>query len=376
MSKPTDKPEDDAVSNDVADILGFGSEGAEQSWEDSDGDDGLEIDDGQAEEIRHIFLTTLPQYLEPVEQMLHQIFDEAAGANAETRNAVVATLTSLSEAASRIGVDEIYDRLSQMCDQIAGLDDDNEQGSTQAKKNILSALDEVKLIAAGDEVPDVEQSNAAGSHTIVSALSNVSGLDESVLGRLTSAGLLTVDQLLMADPDEVVAVSGLDSEVVATILASLADSTSPSAKTNVVQLAVAPESLRKQLSRNREQQTTSETALAEARAEVQSLRQRLCELRDALAAAKSRQDQLYETLPQLRAKASESVAALKDARAARREFADRHSDTERAVSAREQRILDLRSERKAAIEERQQLDREVAGLVAKVRRILDNAIRG
>ena len=46
-----------------------------EGYEDEGGADGLELDDQQANEIRNIFLTTLPQYLEPVEEMLDQLFE-------------------------------------------------------------------------------------------------------------------------------------------------------------------------------------------------------------------------------------------------------------------------------------------------------------
>jgi hypothetical protein len=401
MSTSSDKPappdddaiesESDAMSDDLADIFGLETdEGSEQSWEAQDGDDDggdLEIDDGQAEEIRDIFLTTLPQYLEPVEQMLGQIFDDSDTANAETRNAVVATMTSLSAAASRIGFDDIFDRLSVMSDRVDGIEDVPDDELAVARERIFAELEEIKHIAAGVHGQPVDDSDGDGSRTIVSALRDIDHVDQSVLGRLTSAGLLTVDQLLMADPDEIVAVSGLGSDVVAAILGSLGGSKKSARKratpraaadseANVLELAVGPEALRGQLERSHSKKTASEASLAAARAEVQRLRQRLPELRDELGAAEDRRAQLDEAMSQLRAKTAQRIDDLENARAARREIAGKHSAAEQAVDAQRRRLLELRAEREAAVDERRRLDTEVAGLVERVRRMLDNAIRG
>ena len=78
----------------------------------------VELDSFQAKEIRTIFFTTLPEYLEPVEQMIEQLLDPA-GAAPEVRDPLCATLSSISQAAARIGIDEVPALLDRMRGRIA-----------------------------------------------------------------------------------------------------------------------------------------------------------------------------------------------------------------------------------------------------------------
>ena len=77
--------------NDVDDFLPVETDGVD------DEASGLEMDREQSEEIEQVFLSTLPQYLEPVEQMVNELFSADSGGE-ETHQALTATLASLSAA--------------------------------------------------------------------------------------------------------------------------------------------------------------------------------------------------------------------------------------------------------------------------------------
>jgi len=364
--------------DDLSDIFGMEADAADdfRVWEGDEGadaDSGLEIDDAQAEEIRSIFLTTLPQYLEPVEQMLDQVFDGDGGGD-DTRQALVATLTSLDAAAARIGLEEIVERLKRIADRVQLLDEIPDDRGT-ARRAIFADLAELRrLTGAADRAA---ASDDAGSRTILSVLRAVGRADETVLSRLTSAGLVTVDQLLMARPDEITAVSGLDRATVDRLLADVARSVTPADEANnVVELSTDGGALRAHLERKRRRQADAEAALAELRDEVQMLRRRLPELRAELASAEDRRDDLREALSRVRERIADSTRELDEALAARREVAGRHATAEETTTARETRVRQLRRERQAAIEERAELERDVASLVDRVQRMLEHTIRG
>ena len=172
--------------------------------------DGLELDESQAREIRHVFLTTLPQYLEPVEQMLEQLL--ADGADAGVLDALETTLSSIGAAAARLGIEDICDALEIIGEQVTQL---HEQGwsDPELRRAVMASLRRIERIAAGTvgdsialegELPEKKR-----GETLVTAFRDIEGIDPSALQRLTAAGIVSVDQLQMARPHEIVAVSGL-----------------------------------------------------------------------------------------------------------------------------------------------------------------------
>ncbi len=74
-------------------------------------------------DIERVFLASLPQYLEPVEHMIDQLFAGRAGDNGDGWQALAATLSSLRAAASRIGANHAavgLDRMAELADRAAG----------------------------------------------------------------------------------------------------------------------------------------------------------------------------------------------------------------------------------------------------------------
>jgi hypothetical protein len=108
-----------------------------------DAGDGLEIDARQSEEIRRIFGTTLPQYLEPVEEMVQQILTEKPAE--ETVDALLGTLSSLGQAASRVGFEEVVVQLERFRETVAGLGEELDGPVAREKREgILGGLLDLK----------------------------------------------------------------------------------------------------------------------------------------------------------------------------------------------------------------------------------------
>jgi hypothetical protein len=356
-----------------------GDDGGILSWGDHDGPDadlaGLEMGEDQAEEIKRIFLVTLPQYLEPVEQMVDQLFAGSAGESGDGWQALSATLSSLAAAASRIGFEEIMVRLQRM----GALVDRAGGGGAPAdlRGQLLAELAGIRAIAT---TAAPEAAPKAGGQTVVAALRGVGGVDDTVLRRLTTAGLVTVDQLLMADTDEVVAVTGLDVAVVERVLDALSRRELPAPAgdapaENVVEMQLGEEALRTQLGRKLHAQVELEAEIEELRAEVAQLRTRAAELNAQLEALAPERTELDRALGRAGEREAQAAAHLRALRGQREHLAGRLAAAQEGIGAQERRILELRRTQQKMVEEETRFDREVTGIVKRVERMLRTALR-
>jgi hypothetical protein len=360
----------------------------EEDGHDENDESGLALDDAQAEEIRRVFLTTLPQYLEPVEQMVEQLFT-SEHADEDTRKALDTTLSSIADAASRIGVDEIRGGVTRIREELAQLDDESHPPRARIREEILAAVEEIKGIASGTGEPAAKVREGPGSQTIFKALEGLEGIDRSVLQQMTAAGLVTVDQLTMARPDEIVAVTGLDESVVQKILASLLDAEAPPRQeaeaASVRQAAAVPapeagaplrqgakDGLEADLSAKLRGQVEAEAALNEVRVEVQRLRALVASRRGEVVSAERKRDDQRATLDRLRDRLADRLTALGEARAGRDELDSKLIDNEEALRHAEQRIAKLREQRQELLEDEARSAQEVADLVQRVERLLDS----
>ncbi len=96
-------------------------------------------------DIERVFLATLPQYLEPVEHMIDQLFAGGASDDGDRWQALAATLSSLRAAASRIGATHVavgLDRMAALADRAAG-------GMTagELRQQLLAELNRVRRVA-------------------------------------------------------------------------------------------------------------------------------------------------------------------------------------------------------------------------------------
>ncbi len=335
---------------------------------DDDGEGGLELDDRQAEEIQQVFLTTLPQYLEPVAEMVDQLLADGVAGKLETHHALRATLSSLSDAASRIGVSAVYDLLGRMNRTVAAIDPAQAVVPAELSDRIRADLDQIGQIAGR---PD----NAEGGPqpTLFAALRGITGVDEGVLSRLTAAGLVTVEQLRGAELDEVVAVTGLTAEVAERVLGAV--SPQPAGEARVVELPLEGDALRLQLQHKLRAQVEAEAALDEVKDEVQRLRARTAAAVEELQAAEARLDQLERELVEAGDVLGERVAGLANARADRTESSRRRADALAALAREEEQLAALRDELAAMAAAEDRFGEGVEGLVAEVERMLEAALR-
>ncbi len=403
---------------------------SDHDYDDEDDDaGGLEVDDQQAREVERIFLTTLPQYLEPAEEMADQLLSEEREPSPEVQHALVTTVTSLAAAAQRMGIDDVHQRLDELSRAVEQIDLGAGAPTAEQRQAVYDALRAVTAICDGGgerSRPDDE-----GSMTIFAALGNMEGVDDSALSRLTAAGVVNVGQLLMADPDEVVAVSGLSEEVVATILRQLRpeeaeaddgggdvleelgdddlellddggddgidepadvsaldrlsaihdlddvdddhapdDAAAPTP--NVVELPLAEGALQAQLDQRLRAQVEAEAAVVELRAAIQQLRARATALRTDVQRAEARRDAHRHELASASERLSSRMAARSRLRARRGELALEISAAEDARREEEKRIAELREEHEATLANHDRFERQVAGLAEHVRRLLES----
>jgi len=377
----------------------------EEDGHDDNGESGLALDDAQAEEIRRVFLVTLPQYLEPVEQMVEQLF--ASGyADDDIRKALDTTLSSIADAASRIGVEEIRAGVTRIREELVRLDDEPDQPPFRIRDEIVATIEEIKKVASGTAEPIPRGREGAGSQTIFKALEGIEGIDRSVLQQMTAAGLVTVDQLKMARPDEIVAVTGLDESVVQKILASLLDAEAPSKQETQASVehetAAAPvqevegrrrraavpppvedgakgpepadhDALHANLSAKLRAQVEAEAALNEVRVEVQRLRALVASHREDMATAENTREDKRAALDRLRDRLADRLTALGETRAGRDELDSKLIDTEDTLRQAERRIAKLREQRQELLDEAARSAQEVADLVQRVERLLDSS---
>ena len=71
-------------------------------------------------------------------------------------------------------------------------------------KYVYAALGQLTALTVDPSAPAKPR-----AQTIIAAFKHVEGIDRAVLEKLTAAGLVTVDQIEMARPDEIAAVTGL-----------------------------------------------------------------------------------------------------------------------------------------------------------------------
>lgn len=352
-----------------------------------DGDSDLEVDDRQAQEVERIFLTTLPQYLEPVEEMVDQLMSTGQDPGGEIQRALAATLSSLSAAAERMGITDIFAQLAVMARRVEQLDLEAGPPSAEDRQAIYAALKTVTTMVVGGDGAAAGAASRGPSQTLFAALADIEGIDDSVLARLTAAGVVNLDQLRMADPDEIVAVSGLDAAVVDTILARLgqdaaaveADAAEPAEVAqpphNVVELPLHDGVLRSQLEHRLRAEVEAEAAVREATAQVQRLRARVSELRSDVRDAEQRRSQRAQELASAGDRLSEQLARRRRLRAQRSELALKAADTDEAWRNEERRMEQLRKQHEAGRDAQARLSREIAGLEAQVKRLLESVRR-
>lgn len=332
---------------------------------------GLELDAFQATEIRTIFLTTLPDYLEPVRQMLDQLL--VADDPAEMRRALDTTLESIQTAASRVQIDDVSEVVEHMRAQLSGTGSLAEEN----RDSLFAGLARIERIVA--EVATEEA--RPRSETIVSALARVGGIDQGVLEKLTAAGLVTVDQIRMADPGEIMAVSGLEAAVVARIVAAVAEQDGasspeepavtreggPTGDTLPGDEPAAADELETWLRR----QVESELVIEERKGQLLHLRTNLLELQGQLAGAEAERASLEKSLARARTNFGDKLKTLSQFETRKARIEKKHSALGRELERITGQINNLQRQSQAVQDEQARFSVRVTS----VTRTLDRLVR-
>jgi hypothetical protein len=366
--------------------------------EEQDGDAALlETDDRQTAEIREIFGTAFPQYLQPVEEILEQVL--AGKADEESFQALVGMLSSLQAASQRMGFDEIHASLKRLDELVSGLDPSPRAPVAREQReailgDLLELKDQADQMAGENRTTDAERQK-----TIFSVLREKQEIGDLVLRRLSAAGIITVEQLGMGRPDEIAAVSGLDIEIVNNVLEVLREeghlktpsrapgardrsrssqapggshragarraSTAPSGERDKASVPDRLAALHEQVLEQLELEVETEAAVEELRAQIRKLRAEVLEQRRAIPS----QDSLMEkkrSLESLRQKLADRSTATEELRARRDAAARGCASAEERLRQKQVRLELLERERQNLVAHTDDLNREVSGLVDRL----------
>ena len=147
--------------------------------------------------------------------MVEQILGGAG--NAETEEALTTTLSSLAEAAGRMGFEEVKKLLVLLRGRFEASDGTIDAAFREAVLGDLLDLKDIGEQMAGSTGAPAPPQEAS----LLSAIRDMEGIDDGVIGRLTAAGVVTVDQIRTGRIDEIAVVSGLDTALVERIRAHL-----------------------------------------------------------------------------------------------------------------------------------------------------------
>jgi hypothetical protein len=325
---------------------------------------GLELDGLQADEIRQIFLTTLPEYLEPVRQMVQALFSSASG-DPDIRKALTTTLKSIADAAGRVAVEDVRLAAERLREEIILLEAGD--GSANEHGPVLEALERLTQIARPSTSQATPRSPSAGSgRTLVAAFRNLEGVDGAALEKLTAAGLVTVAQVRMAEPQEIVAVTGLDRTTVDRIVRGIRAQRSESANPARADVGPAADDA---LERELRSQVEVELSIEELRGEVMRLRLRVESLRGELRSVAARRDQLRGALGEARDHVGRRLGLLGSAKAHNEQLARQLASARGTLERARQRATDLERARGIAEEEYFELTRNIAECAQRVSRL-------
>ena len=367
--------------------------------ESDSGHDGLELDDAQADEIRNIFLTTLPQYVDPVADMIAQLFSSDVP-DANLRSTLITTLDSIGTAAARIGVDDALIAITRLRTDIERirLDAPVPPG---LQDQIFEGLAGLRGLSGGDHSPDSRSS----SRTLVAAFAQLDGLDSSVLERFSAAGLVTVDQLEMATLDEIVAVSGVSTSVVEELMAALGGGGRDgvrdrldSATADLPSAAQTPDlpafvedppdrhpqqempdseskdeglsALREELARRLRRQVDAEADVDELRVAIQRKRAGLIDLRRTQEAVEERRSVLQRDLADADTEVLNALSSMAEVRSQETALSRRESEINRAHEMATEQIVALERELRGIAEEQDEVAERLAQLAGRTRDLI------
>ena len=178
----------------------------------------------------------------------------------------------------------------------------------------------------------------------------------------------------MAEPSEIVAVTGLDPAVVHSLVRALTAVDRRSARpADEPVVAENVDRREAEFADHLRAQVNAEVQLDEVRGDVLQLRVGVTALREELAATEERRAELHERLAHGRSDAAEQLAALSHARAQHARLERRKSDLEQALARGERKLSNLQRERVSVGDAHGELAESVTGLVSRVQRLVQAA---
>jgi hypothetical protein len=343
-----------------------------------DNDGFLEVDDRQSEEIREIFGTSFPQYLQPVEEIIEQVL--SGKGDTESLEALDGMLASLEAASLQMGFEDVHKLLDHLHKRVSELDcASSDPVPADVREAILGDILELRDLAekmgGGGPTESHKRQN-----TIFTALKGKKGIGDLVLRRLSAAGLVTVEQLRMAKPDEIGAVTGLGPDIVQNLLevlseeeASAAPPQEPQAVEKAAGMPAEVESLHQQVLGKLRAEVEAESFLEELKTEVRRLRSRVLERRAQLNSLEESLGATKRSLRLLSGRMAERSASIDEIRAKRDALARRCASSEEKMHREEIRIEALSREKRSLREQLAGLGGAVGGLLGslgKMRRLV------
>jgi hypothetical protein len=239
------------------------------------------------------------------------------------------------------------------------------------QERVLELIAEVKRIATGDHAEGAAPPVAT---TLVEAFKGVEGVPAGILEKLTAAGLVTLDQLWMADPGEIVAVSGLDAAVVDRMLDALATRHGrPLKRKAAPPPRKDPDRTATPLDAAIREQVENEALVDQRRAEVLRARLELTDLRSDLVAAQSETKNLSGRLAQSREQVASGLARVAELQIAQGAMKKRLEAARKAVATSESRLSELRAVRDSVQRDFEALASGLASIRERVASLMRDA---
>jgi hypothetical protein len=343
----------------------------------------LEVDDRQAEEMRQIFGASFPQYLQPIEEILEQIF--SGKGEQDSVETVLGIINSLLTASSRMGLSNIHEALTQLSDRITALDKTlKEPPGEEAKKGISAEIAHLKRLAtemAGVDSLEIEKSQ----RTIRSVLKEREGIGELVIKRLNVAGLVTVDQILMGRPEEIAAVSGLDIEIVRRVVALIKGDDKEKEKKrersdaridnltseNKSRQSASSEvdALREQVLGLLQQESDERITIEKLKVEIEELRARLSSFRETARNLTVRTKEKKKAINRLTKQTKKRTVMLSELEEERSEFERKFAFLKESVYQKEIRAKTLQDKQRGLEEQSNTINRDIERLIGSLGQI-------
>lgn len=341
----------------------------------------LEVDDRQAQEMRRIFGASFPQYLQPVEEILEQIF--SGKGEQDSVETLLGIVESLLTASSRMGLSNIYEALTRLSEKVSALDKTlKKPPGEKLQSRISEEIAGLKRLAtemSGVDSVEIDKDQK----TIRSVLKDREGIGELVIKRLNVAGLVTADQVLMGKPEEIAAVSGLDIDIVRRVVAIIKEdsdqkgdeSSNAPEKTHVRENKRSPakpseiDSLHEQVLGLLEQESEERISVEKLKVEIGELRVRLSDCRETTRNLNVRTKEKKKAIKGLSKQIKKRTVLLDEVEEEKGEIERKFAFLKESVYQKEIRLKTLQEKQRSLEEQSNMINQDVERLISSLGQI-------